>query len=151
MNCDYGRGIRPFERTVALGVVLAIGAIFLGCLSPDTPLSEAALAELARGQPACGELTYENFAASFLATYCLRCHTAALATDFERRDAPQGINYDSLEEIRQFARRIRVRAGELGDMPPRLLPVPRPSEAERVQLIRWLDCGTPSEAELPER
>lgn len=117
-----------------------IGFIGIGC-SPDNPLPDSVLEN--HEKPACGDVTYENFGADFFHNYCLRCHNAELTTDIERTDAPTGINYNTLDGIRQFQTRIRLRAGVQGDMPPLLLPVPRPSEEERLKLIDWIDCGAP--------
>ena len=92
-------------------------------------------------------LTYENFGASFFESYCLRCHSSSLVTPEERSNAPLGINYDTLEGVRAVADRIRVRAGVSGTMPPLFEPVPRPSQAERDQLVEWIDAGTPSDTD----
>jgi uncharacterized membrane protein len=92
-------------------------------------------------------LTYENFGASFFETYCLRCHSASLVTPEERSNAPFGINYDTLEDVRALADRIRARAGVSNTMPPMFLSVPRPSQAERDQLVAWIDAGTPSDTD----
>lgn len=139
---------RNFRLLLVLGIFAAVGAgVFpaSGC-SPDNPLSPEALEQAA--QKKCGELTYQNFGADFFARYCLACHNEQLVGDLDRSDAPTGINFNKLDGVRQFQRRIRLRAGEQGDMPPRLLPVPRPTEEERIQLLRWIDCGSPSEADL---
>jgi len=116
-----------------------------GC-SPDAPLSKEELAAAEAGE--CGELTYQNFGARFFAQYCLSCHNEQLSTDLARSDAPLGIDFNRLDGIRRYLSRIRLRAGELGDMPPRLLPVAQPSPEERILLIQWLDCGAPNEADL---
>lgn len=123
------------------------GLLWAGC-SPDAPLSESELA--AAGAAECGELTYQNFGARFFADYCLPCHNDQLRTDVARSDAPLGIDFNRLDGIRTFQKRIRLRAGELGDMPPRLLPVARPTPEERILLIQWLDCGAPGEADQTE-
>ena len=119
-----------------------------GACSPDMPLPDQVLVD-AGDNSDCDELTYENFGQTFFQSYCLRCHSETLVK-LARNDAPIGINYDTLEGVREFATRIRLRAGELGDMPPLLLPGPRPSEQERVQLIRWIDCDTPSETDVAD-
>lgn len=130
---------------IAAGMSAVLGAALVfewsGC-SPDSPLP-AALLEQAESA-GCGELSYQNFGADFFASYCLRCHNEQLVGDTARTDAPTGINYNTLSDIRVFQNRIRLRAGVQGDMPPRLLPVPRPSEAERQMLIEWIDCGLPA-------
>ena len=126
---------------VAFGIAtVALAACSLSC-SPDSPLPPEAL-DAAR-EIDCGQTDYENFGAQFFHDYCLHCHNEQLVGDIARTDAPNGINFNTLDQIRGYQRRIRLRAGEQGDMPPSLLPVPRPSEQERLQLIRWLDCGAP--------
>jgi uncharacterized membrane protein len=126
---------------VAVGIAaIALAATSMSC-SPDSPLPPEAL-DAAR-QIDCGQTTYEDFGARFFHDYCLHCHNEQLEGDMARTDAPTGINFNTLDQIRGYQRRIRLRAGEQGDMPPSLLPVPRPSEQERLRLIRWLDCGAP--------
>lgn len=137
-----------FSCVVAFaGIAATLGAFATGCLSPDNPLP----GEVTAGDPDevdCSELTYENFADNFFRSYCLRCHSATLVGDLARSDAPVGINYDTIEGVREFATRIRLRAGQLGDMPPLLAPVPKPNEEERRMLIQWIDCAAPREADL---
>lgn len=126
-------------------VGLPAGIVFssAGC-SPDNPLPADLLPDAERGSPGdCGEVTYRNFGADFFAKYCLRCHNEMLVGDIARTDAPTGINFNTLDDVRRFQSRIRLRAGVQGDMPPRIAPVPHPSDAERVQLIQWIDCGLP--------
>jgi uncharacterized membrane protein len=122
------------------GVLVALAPC---ACSPDNPLPEYKLA--AAESAACGTLTYENFAADFFASYCLRCHNEQLVGDANRTDAPTGINYNTLSGVRQFQSRIRLRAGVQGDMPPLIAPVPRPTEEQRQSLIEWIDCGTPAD------
>jgi uncharacterized membrane protein len=136
---------RAWALAGAPAVVLGLPA-FLGCLSPDDPLDAATLAAIQETDCADVSATYESFAAAYIARYCLRCHSESLVGDVARLDAPVGIDFDTLEDARSFASRIRLRAGELGDMPPRLLTADLPSHDERVQLMLWIDCGTRSEA-----
>ena len=143
----------PDKKTVILTMRTLCGCVSVAaalaasaCFSPDMPLSEQQLAEIEN--PDCTELTYENFGRPFFEAYCLRCHNSALTTDLARTDAPTDINFDTLESARPFMRRIRLRAGVQGDMPPQLLIVPHPSDEQRQQLIRWIDCGMPSAADV---
>ena len=131
---------RCFGGGVVLAIALPMFFSGQGC-SPDVPLT-ADIADAAKAAP-CSETTYVNFAAAFFHDYCLPCHNDMLTSDLDRTDAPTGINFNTLDGIRAFQRRIRLRAGEQGDMPPTLLPVARPSDEERARLIRWIDCGTP--------
>jgi uncharacterized membrane protein len=137
-------GTRPLRAVGSCaGAVLALFALMLpGACSPDDPLPEEFLP--GTDQSDCGAITYRNFAADFFARYCLSCHNEQLVGDLARTDAPTGIDFNRLDGIRAFQRRIRLRTGIQGDMPPILLRVPRPSDAERVRLIQWLDCGAPA-------
>jgi len=141
------RGGACARRLAAWTAACLVGAAlaWAGC-SPDDPLAEALLQQ-DRAWP-CGELTYQSFGADFFARYCLACHNELLVGDLARSDAPTDINFNRLDGIRAFQKRIRMRAGVQGDMPPLLLAVPRPGEQERVQLIQWIDCGAPSESDL---
>ena len=89
----------------------------VGC-SPDSPLENVP----DPGDVNCDvlESTYENFGARFFQDYCLRCHSLTLESDWDRTDAPQEIDFNTLGMAREFSDRIRLRAGALGDMPPRL-------------------------------
>jgi uncharacterized membrane protein len=117
----------------------------LGC-SPDDPLDFPTNPD----NTDCNvvQTTYEGFGKGFFQQYCLRCHSVTLENDLQRLDAPLGINFDTLEMARVFDHRIRLRAGVLGDMPPRLLFGPTPSDEERITLLQWIDCGMQSETEL---
>lgn len=147
---------RPWRRAAAvawlgralaaLAAPLAIWFVNAGGCSPDFPLAAEQIPQ--PGATPCGEWTYENFGAEFFYRYCLLCHHEENVGDRARFDAPTGINFNRLSGIRQFLARIRLRAGVQGDMPPRLLPVPQPTEAERMRLIEWLDCGAPPAAEV---
>lgn len=126
-----------------LGAPLLAAYLVSGC-SPDNPLAADLFADPGREVAAdCGDTTYQSFGADFFARYCLRCHNEMLVGDIARTDAPTGINFNTLDDVRRFQSRIRLRAGVQGDMPPTIAPVPRPSEAERVELIQWIDCGMP--------
>jgi uncharacterized membrane protein len=123
--------------------VFALGVASLGpgCLSPDDPLDPLDPNAMSSD---CGTLTYDNFAAQFFSDFCLRCHSSTLVGDVARSDAPLGIDFDTLEGVTEFRNRIRLRAGELGDMPPLLTGGRRPTQAERQMLIDWLDCDLPA-------
>lgn len=125
----------------ALLTFLLIGGA--GC-SPDSPLP--AMLDPTGVNCSTVSASYENFAAGFFQRYCIRCHSVSLSDDLSRTDAPMGINFDTLDMAREFKKRIRLRAGMLGDMPPHLLPGPQPTMEERVELIKWLDCGMESES-----
>lgn len=142
------RVARPNAAAAGAAALLACAALLgHGCFSPDDPLDAEVIAGVGEVECATLNVTYENFAAAFFEKYCLRCHSASLSGDLARSDAPAGIDFDDLESIRSFTSRIALRAGELGDMPPALLGGERPSIDERVRLLQWIQCGTPSGGE----
>ena len=59
-------------------------------------------------------LTWANWADGFFANYCRACHS--LGTP-DRYDAPEGVDFDSEAEVRNWAERIRVRVLDEGTMP----------------------------------
>lgn len=83
-------------------------------------------------------LRYDNFGAPFLANWCRDCHSAGLPADM-RQEAPAGVDFDNLAEVRLWSRRIRLTAGQGSSMPP----AGGPSAAERELLVEWLGCGAP--------
>lgn len=108
------------------------------------------------GDDAGGD-TYENFAAPFFQTYCLRCHeTDRTQNCFDdnnpvcRNGAPRSANWDDAGAIREHIDHIRGAVG-VGDelfMPPDLPVVPDPEKPapsceERYRLTRWIDSGAP--------
>jgi uncharacterized membrane protein len=56
-----------------------------------------------------------------------------------RQQAPADINFDTLDEVRAWSRRIERTAGEGTTMPP----AGGPSADERQMLVEWLRCGAP--------
>ncbi|MBP9709117.1 MAG: hypothetical protein KBD78_15890 [Oligoflexales bacterium] len=85
-------------------------------------------------------LSYENFAAGFIAKNCLACHSQNLTNDF-RAGAPDKINLDSYELFLPLINLVLpTLAGENApSMPPnRLLNL-----TEQKLMIEWLRCGAP--------
>ena len=83
-------------------------------------------------------LTYGNFGARFMDTYCQRCHGSQSSA---RDGTPGEFIFDSLEQVQRHRARIFVRsAAENDSMPP---GPDDPSETERNQLAEWLACGAP--------
>jgi uncharacterized membrane protein len=82
-------------------------------------------------------LDYANFAAAFSADWCRGCHGAAVPEGM-RQKAPLDVNFDSLDALRHWNERIRVRA--TGDAPT-MPPAGGPSTEERALLAEWLACG----------
>jgi uncharacterized membrane protein len=83
-------------------------------------------------------LTYANFGAAFMGTYCQSCHGSAVE---DRQGAPGEFIFDTLEQVQRHKARIFVRSAADNDSMP---PGPDdPSEEERTKLAEWLACGAP--------
>lgn len=83
-------------------------------------------------------LTYESFGRPFFLGNCNTCHSAP---EGDRRGAPEGYVFDTLDEIRHQKERIFARAAGTNDsMPPG--PDDPPLE-QREKLAEWLACGAP--------
>ncbi len=91
--------------------------------------------------PTSNPPTYDSFAKNFFDSYCTSCH-ASDKTGAMRGGAPSGLNYDTLAGIQKDLSGIDSEAAAGPDstntsMPPGL---PRPTEAERMQLGQFLAC-----------
>ena len=60
------------------------------------------------------DLTWENWGASFFATYCDACHAASSPNRF---DAPETVTFDTLEEVRSQKEVIAYAVLEAESMP----------------------------------
>ncbi len=99
-------------------------AIFLGC----SPIF---------GQTT--NLTYENWAQGFITHNCLGCHHSKL-TGIERFGAPAGVDFDTLEKVKDWAFEIADHAtGDDPDMPPTGVVW----WWDRISLEEWLLAGMP--------
>jgi len=140
--------------SAALGSALIAAVALAACSSPDAaqpgPVNAtsadagvvadaSALAE--RACPSSSVATYENFGAPFFFSYCTGCHSSALG-EGQRRNAPIGVNFDSLDDIRRMRERIWARAADKNTTMP---PVGGPSDAQRELLGDWLACGAPGD------
>lgn len=89
-------------------------------------------------------LTYENFGGPFMLSYCTTCHSSRLLADM-RQGSPIDVNFDGIDDIREWAPRIWIRAADQNmNMPP----VGPPADEERERLGEWLACGAPTAADL---
>lgn len=118
---------RPRRGWVAAVLLLA------ACTDPAAPQGPDPDRE------ACAQstLTYQNFAAPFVITWCRGCHGGGQPVGM-RQDAPLGVDFDTADQVRAAQSRILARAtGEAPSMPP----VGGPSAEERALLAEWLACG----------
>lgn len=94
----------------------------------------------ARPCPRDSTLSYASFGESFFTGYCLGCH-GAQRKGADRGGAPDGVDFDTLAEIRTRADAIFRLAADANTLMPD--SGPRPSADERRMLGDWLACGTP--------
>ncbi len=124
-------------RLAWLGLVLGAKLVFAGCSSEsEGPVGEPPPDP---GSERCQEstLTYQNFAAPFVITWCRGCHGEAQPLAM-RQNAPVGVNFDTAEQVRGSSVRILARAnGPEASMPP----AGGPSDEERALLAEWIACG----------
>jgi uncharacterized membrane protein len=95
--------------------------------------------------PQSGGPTEQTFGRAFLESYCLSCHGASV-TGPARGGAPEDMNFDTLEEVREHAEHMDTHAAAgpsatNTDMPPSSSP--QPTQEERRKLGEWLACGAP--------
>ena len=84
------------------------------------------------------KLTYAQFGQGFLAQNCQTCH--GQSSD-ERKGAPSGYDFGTVESVRSHKDRIFARAAaDNVSMPP---GPDDPPAAERAKLAEWLACGAP--------
>jgi hypothetical protein len=82
--------------------------------------------------------TYESFGKGFMDQHCQGCHGAPSK---DRRGAPSGYDFGSVDDVRRFRSRIFSRAAaDNTTMPPG--PDDPPAD-EREKLAEWLACGAP--------
>jgi hypothetical protein len=104
-------------------------------ISNDQPLPPATSLVCNQGT----YLTYDNFGAAFLESYCVSCHHSSL-TEEERLGAPAEVNFESSELAQLWRASILAKAGVEGaTMPPNQI-VP---DEERRNFAEWLNCGSP--------
>lgn len=85
-------------------------ALLLACEGPKTETAETA--------DACDSLDYDvtwaNFGDGFFSNYCRGCHSADTP---DRYDAPEGIDFDTIEDVRQWESLIRYTVIDQQTMP----------------------------------
>lgn len=114
--------------------------------STSTNASTTGTTGTSTGAELCAEnmLTWENFGAAFMLSWCTGCHNSQLPTD-QRAGAPCSVNLDSHAGALPLAANIKLRAVDwqmyegITPMPPAAI-VP---EDELALLREWIDCGAP--------
>ncbi len=112
------------------------------CVAALVALLSACKAETSISDYPCPKegtkLTYASFGEPYLAQNCQICHGQAAD---ERKGAPPGFDFGTIEQVRQHEDRIFARAAaDNVTMPP---GPDDPPSAQRYQLAEWLACGAP--------
>ena len=87
---------------------LLAAALAVGCEDPPAP---------AVTDTSCGgdfELNWDNFGDAFFHTWCRSCHSADAP---QRFDAPEGVDFDTIDEVRAYKDRVQVRVIDEHTMP----------------------------------
>lgn len=80
------------------------------------------------------EVTWVNFGEGFFTTYCGACHSVSSTS---RYGAPEGVDFDSPGQVRDWEERIRVRV-----LVDETMPVGGGVFPEDLELLEtFLDCG----------
>lgn len=118
-------------RAGALLVTTALAASAAAC-GKETSLEDVPC------PPAGTPLTYDSFGREFLSANCQGCHGTGT---YDRKGAPSGYDFGTLEDVRRWRSRIFARAAaDNVTMPP---GPDDPPAAERAKLAEWLACGAP--------
>jgi len=113
-------------------LVGALGFTALAACAKETSLEDVSC------PPAGSTLTYESFGRDFLATNCQTCHAGGT---YDRKGAPSGYDFGTVEDVRRWRSRIFARAAaDNVTMPP---GPDDPPASERAKLAEWLACGAP--------
>jgi uncharacterized membrane protein len=111
-------------------VAFALAGLAVACKT-ETTIDEVSC-------PQGSTLTYESFGRDFLAKNCQTCHGKSGS---DRKGAPSGYDFGTVEGVRAHKDRIFARAAaDNTTMPPGPDDPPR---EERDKLAEWLACGAP--------
>jgi uncharacterized membrane protein len=111
--------------------ILVLGLVLVGC-GAETSIDDYPC------PPDGTKLTYETFGRAFLADSCQTCHGQSTG---DRKGAPSGYDFGTLDAVRTYKGRIFARAAaDNVTMPP---GPDDPPAAERAKLAEWLACGAP--------
>jgi len=123
----------------------------VGCGGPaDAPEPAGGLQQHPRIRPVpvdedpCADPgSWETTGQPFVLTWCTGCHSDG-REGMDRYGAPDGVDLDTLEDVRSWEARILARVEE-GTMPPG----GGPNAGQKARLAQWFSCGAPgSESRL---
>ena len=125
---------RGIKKPAILVVSLLATLLLAWLIAPQTPAkSSAAPSE---------QVINDNEAVAIVHQRCLSCH-AEVTTDDVFGFAQGGAKFDTIEQIKKWAPRIKARAINNKDMP--LLNKTQMTDEERAKLLLWLEASTADE------
>jgi cytochrome c5 len=80
-------------------------------------------------------LTWENYGDYIIGRQCRPCHSV-YSREGQRADAPEGVDFDSWDDVLEWVDRIQARSVDTETMPP----AGGMLREERVLLGEWLRC-----------
>ena len=112
-------------------LVNLVAMMVVGCGDPAATNDTASSSDCTQSEIA---VNWENWGAGFFADYCRTCHSVGA---IDRHEAPEGVDFDTLQQAIEW--RDRVEARVLGDatMPPGGGILPEDLET----LAIFLECG----------
>jgi hypothetical protein len=123
---------------------IAIVFLFAACSSPPPPIAVLGLPTETQCPPSGTTLTYENFAAPFMGSYCTRCHHSELV-GAARQGAPTFHDFDTYFGIRGVANHVDETTAAGPAVINRGMPQDgaQPTDEERFMLGEWIACDLP--------
>src|SRR5512143_1177587 len=117
---------------------LSLVVVLAACGTDHRPPDEGS-DNTASQSDACEQsyLRYDNFGEPFILNWCHGCHSSSLAAA-QRQKAPMTVNFDTVDDVRNFADRIDTVATS---STPTMPPAGGPSSEERAMLREWIECG----------
>ena len=114
--------------------LLILFSSLTGCTDPKTSHNDSSDSNDTSGCDHSFVVTWENGGEGFFRSNCTSCHSS---TSADRHNAPDYLNYDTLEDVREAEHAIRQAALWDEVMPPGL-PL---EDDDRAILESFLDCG----------
>lgn len=93
---------------------MVVAVLLLALLACDTPAPEPAPAALVGDCERAPGVTWDAWGQGFFLTWCTSCHSRA-ATD--RHGAPDGVDFDTWEDVQTWRSAIRTRVLDEATMP----------------------------------
>jgi len=123
--------------------VFAFLAMWIGCAAsgPSAGLDSGLAGDVDTGD-ACRDaplVTWDSWGHGFMLSACQGCHGADVD---DRHGAPQGVGFDTVDQVWQWSALILQRAAPATGSPT-MPPAGGTTEDDRTRLRWWLACGTP--------